>query len=92
MADPRSPAPELLVVAAFSRHLPALEWAKTRLQATYGPVALTSPPYPFDQTDYYAATMGGDLRKQFFVFESVSTNQDGHTVCVGTWTNIVRGA
>ena len=28
----------------------------------------------------------------FFVFESVSTNQDGHTVCVGTWTNIVRGA
>ena len=28
----------------------------------------------------------------FFVFESVSTNQDGHTVSVGTWTNIVRGA
>src|SRR5215210_1776089 len=27
----------------------------------------------------------------FFVFESVSTNQDGATVCVGTWTNIVRG-
>jgi acyl dehydratase len=28
----------------------------------------------------------------FYVFESVSTNQDSHTVCVGTWTNIVRGA
>jgi acyl dehydratase len=27
----------------------------------------------------------------FYVFESVSTNQDDHTVCVGTWTNIVRG-
>jgi len=27
----------------------------------------------------------------FFVFASVSTNQDGHTVCVGTWRNIVRG-
>jgi acyl dehydratase len=27
----------------------------------------------------------------FYVFESVSTNQDGHTVCVGTWTNVVRG-
>ncbi len=26
----------------------------------------------------------------FFVFESVSLNQAGHTVCVGTWTNIVR--
>jgi acyl dehydratase len=29
--------------------------------------------------------------KGFYVFESVSTNQDGDTVCVGTWTNIVRG-
>jgi acyl dehydratase len=27
----------------------------------------------------------------FYVFESVSTNQDGATVSVGTWTNIVRG-
>ena len=30
-------------------------------------------------------------RKGFYVFESVSTNQDGEQVCVGTWTNIVRG-
>jgi acyl dehydratase len=27
----------------------------------------------------------------FFVFESRSENQRGETVCVGTWTNIVRG-
>jgi acyl dehydratase len=27
----------------------------------------------------------------FYVFESESTNQDGDTVCLGTWTNIVRG-
>ena len=27
----------------------------------------------------------------FYVFESVSVNQDGATVCVGLWTNIVRG-
>jgi len=27
----------------------------------------------------------------FFVFESASVNQDGETVCTGTWTNIVRG-
>jgi acyl dehydratase len=27
----------------------------------------------------------------FYVFESVSTNQDGHEVVRGTWTNIVRG-
>jgi acyl dehydratase len=29
--------------------------------------------------------------KQFFVFESVSRNQDGAEVARGTWTNIVRG-
>lgn len=26
----------------------------------------------------------------FYVFESVSRNQSGETVCTGTWTNIVR--
>jgi acyl dehydratase len=29
--------------------------------------------------------------KGFYVFESISTNQDGHEVVRGTWTNIVRG-
>ncbi len=29
--------------------------------------------------------------KGFYVFESISKNQDGETVCTGTWTNIVRG-
>jgi acyl dehydratase len=32
-----------------------------------------------------------DDGKKFFVFESVSTNQDGQQVCRATWTNIVRG-
>jgi acyl dehydratase len=27
----------------------------------------------------------------FYIFESVSENQRGETVCTGTWTNIVRG-
>ena len=27
----------------------------------------------------------------FYVFETTSTNQDGESVCSGTWTNIVRG-
>jgi acyl dehydratase len=29
---------------------------------------------------------------EFYVFESGSQNQEGQTVCTGTWTNIVRGA
>ena len=31
------------------------------------------------------------MGRAFYVFETVSVNQDGETVCVGTWTNIVRG-
>jgi hypothetical protein len=27
----------------------------------------------------------------FYVFETVSRNQRGETVCTATWTNIVRG-
>jgi acyl dehydratase len=33
----------------------------------------------------------GPREMGFYTFESVSTNQDGDTVCVGTWSNIVRG-
>jgi len=29
--------------------------------------------------------------KGFYVFETVSTSQDGDSVATGTWTNIVRG-
>jgi acyl dehydratase len=29
--------------------------------------------------------------KGFYVFATSSANQDGETVCTGTWTNIVRG-
>jgi hypothetical protein len=68
MAQPHTPAPCLLVVAAFSRYPEALALARERLEAAYGPTALVSEPFVFDQTDYYAATMGTDLRKQFYTF------------------------
>jgi acyl dehydratase len=36
-----------------------------------------------------------DIREQdgrgYYVFESISRNQQGEQVCCGTWTNIVRG-
>jgi hypothetical protein len=60
--------PVLLVVAAFSRHAEAIAWGSDRLQANYGPVALTSEPFSFHQTDYYEKTMGQCLSKQFFAF------------------------
>jgi hypothetical protein len=65
---PRS-ASALLVVAAFSRYEEALAWARERLHTSFGPIALTSAPYEFHHTSYYASEMGGGLRKQFFVHE-----------------------
>jgi hypothetical protein len=68
MSAPRQPGPVLLVVAAFSRHAAALDWARRRLEQEFGPVERVSPAFVFDQTNYYTAAMGPDLRKQFLVF------------------------
>ena len=71
MAEPRPPEPVLLLVAAFSRHAAALAWARPRLEAAYGPVALASPAFSFHHTRYYEPAMGPGLRKQFFVFHEL---------------------
>jgi len=71
MASTRIPDPVLLVVATFSRHASALEWARRRLEEEFGPVALVSPVYEFTQTAYYESTMGPGLRKQFLAFREL---------------------
>ena len=70
MGEPSSPAPALLLLAAFSRYDAALAWARDRAAAQFGPVALESPAFDFTQTDYYQPTMGTGLRKQFWLFAS----------------------
>jgi hypothetical protein len=71
MADPRLPVPALLVVAAFSRHSAALDWARRRLHHLHGPVALASAAFDFHHTDYYQPTMGSGLRKCLFAFRDL---------------------
>jgi hypothetical protein len=71
MGELRTADPVLLVVAAFSRHTPALTWARERLTELFGPVADTSPVFAFNQTAYYEAAMGSPLGKQFIVFQDL---------------------
>jgi hypothetical protein len=71
MGQPRVPDPVLLVVAAFSRHSAALDWARQRLEQSFGSIALTSPLFEFNQTRYYERTMGAGLRKCFLAFEQL---------------------
>ena len=65
------PRPVLAILAAFSRHDEALDWAQQRAADEWGPVALTSERFRFEQTAYYEPTMGTDLRKVFFAFETL---------------------
>ncbi len=58
----------LLLLAAFSRHAGALDWARRRASESWGPTVRESPVFDFHETDYYQATMGRDLRKVFFTF------------------------
>ncbi len=68
MGDPSPPAPSMLLVAVFSRHEDALAWARDRAARHWGAPLLESEPFDFHETDYYAATMGRPLKKQFFAF------------------------
>jgi hypothetical protein len=64
-----SPSPVLLLIAATSGHSTALEWARERSLETHSPLALVSEAFNFTETDYYTATMGAGLKKQFLAFE-----------------------
>ncbi len=61
----------LLILAAFSRHDAALDWAKARAETAWGPVGLVSARFEFSETDYYRDSMGLGLKKQFFAFEQL---------------------
>jgi hypothetical protein len=65
------PADVLLIVAAFSRYEPALDWTQATLTSHWGPLLFASPRFQFTETDYYASTMGPELLKQFFAFSTL---------------------
>ena len=71
MGVPREPTYSLLVVASFSRHTAALDWATAQLTARFGPLALQSPDFSFCHTKYYESTMGPGLLKRFLVFDAL---------------------
>jgi len=58
-----------LIVAIVSRYDDALEWAREKASQQHGEVAIVSVAFDFTETDYYTATMGTNLKKQFVLFE-----------------------
>ncbi len=55
---------------------------------SWGPVVVAGDEITTTMTVKDISERGG---MAFYVFESVSVNQRGETVCTGTWTNIIRG-
>ena len=54
----------------------------------WGPVVVAGDEITTTATVKDISDRGG---MAFYVFETVSENQRGETVCTGTWTQIVRG-
>jgi hypothetical protein len=71
MAAVQPHSPVLLILAAFSRYPEALAWARQTAEDAWGAVALVSDAFDHRETNYYEATMGKELKKMFFAFESL---------------------
>lgn len=76
MAAVAAHPPVLRLLAAFSRHGAALDWARQTAEAAWGPVVLASERFEHRETTYYEATMGRELLKQFFAFEQLADPAD----------------
>ncbi len=63
--------PVLLILAAFSRYPEAFEWTRSVVEQAWGPIALQSELFDHRETNYYEATMGPDLKKTFFAFQTL---------------------
>jgi hypothetical protein len=71
MAEIQPHRPALLILAAFSRHGEALDWARQTAEDAWGPIALISDRFDHRETNYYEASMGADLVKMFLAFETL---------------------
>ncbi|MCA9186280.1 MAG: DUF4416 family protein [Pirellulaceae bacterium] len=63
----KPPSKVLLLIAASSRYPQALQWSVQRARETWGEIGRLSEAFVFEDTDYYASTMGSGLLKQFIV-------------------------
>lgn len=58
----------LRLIAVTAGSLPAIEWACQRATLVWGELALRSPLFDFNQTNFYEAEMGSNLKKQLLAF------------------------
>ena len=59
----------LAVMAVFSSSEQAIAWGLAQAEANWGPLALKSELFSFEETQYYESAMGKPLQKQLLAFE-----------------------
>jgi Domain of unknown function (DUF4416) len=69
MGDATLHPPVMPLLVAFGTDPAALAWAREEAVAEWGAVALESSLFDFAETDYYATSMGADLKLQIVAFE-----------------------
>ena len=62
--------PVILIAAVTSRNSDAFTWAEETMSKRWGSLYRKSDLFEFTETTFYQASMGVDLKKQFFAFES----------------------
>lgn len=72
MQSSREHAGVLRIMVAFSQSTAALQWALEQAIEQWGPVALESELFDFDQTDYYRGQMGADLKKVLWAHQQLA--------------------
>lgn len=68
MAAPHEPVMVTPLVALLYGSEEQYDAAREALEGRFGPVDLTSRPFRFTSTDYYAAQMGAHLKRRFLTF------------------------
>jgi hypothetical protein len=71
MGEIREQDPVLLFLAAFSRYDAAHQWARDCAIEAWGPIALESQPFLFEETCFYEKSMGKGLKKVLFAFSNL---------------------
>ncbi len=67
----RSHPPVLPILAVFAGQEAAIEWGISAAADQWGDVLLRSRPFPFEETAYYAPSMGSSLTKVLVAFSQL---------------------
>ena len=71
MGEIQNHKPVMLLLAVTSRYDEGLDWTVQQAESRFGPVADVSQRFAFNETQYYLASMGDDLKKQLIVFTTL---------------------